>query len=60
MTEQGERLAAAEQRITVNSDAQSARRGAYPASRPRLEVGDQTLLANITEVARVSTGADRC
>ncbi|MDX7704725.1 phage tail tip protein J-related protein [Aeromonas caviae] len=59
VTEQGERLAAAEQRITVNSDAQSALAERVSGLKAELEGGDQTLLANITEVARVSTEADQ-
>ncbi|MCY9821144.1 phage tail tip protein J-related protein [Aeromonas media] len=59
VTEQGERLAAAEQRITVNSDAQSALAERVSGLKAELEADDQTLLANITEVARVSTEADQ-
>ncbi len=59
VTEQGERLAAAEQRITVNSDAQSALAERVSGLKTELEADDQTLLANITEVARVSTEADQ-
>lgn len=59
VTEQGERLAAAEQRITVNSNAQSALAERVSGLKAELEADDQTLLANITEVARVSTEADQ-
>ena len=59
VTEQGERLAAAEQRITVNSDAQSALAERVSGLKAELEADDQTMLANITEVARVSTEADQ-
>ncbi|MGU5713971.1 phage tail tip protein J-related protein [Aeromonas taiwanensis] len=59
VTEQGERLAVAEQRITVNSDAQSALAERVSGLKAELEADDQTLLANITEVARVSTEADQ-
>ncbi|EOI3364147.1 hypothetical protein ACMSJT_004074 [Aeromonas hydrophila] len=59
VTEQGERLAAAEQRITVNSDAHSALAERVSGLKAELEGDDQTLLANITEVARVSVEADK-
>ena len=59
VTAQGERLAAAEQRITVNSDAQSALAERVSGLKAELEAEDRTLLANITEVARVSTEADQ-
>ncbi|WP_412706064.1 Fibronectin type III protein [Aeromonas rivipollensis] len=59
VTEQGERLAAAEQRITVNSDAQSALAERVSGLKAELEADDQTLLANISEVARLSTEADQ-
>ena len=59
VTEQGERLAAAEQRIIVNSDAQSALAQSVSGLKAELEAEDQTLQANITEVARVSTEADQ-
>ncbi|WP_050498215.1 phage tail tip protein J-related protein [Aeromonas caviae] len=59
VTAQGERLAAAEQRITANSDAQSALAERVDGLKAELEGDDQTLLANITEVARVSVEADK-
>ncbi|MGU5686874.1 phage tail tip protein J-related protein [Aeromonas caviae] len=59
VTEQGERLAAAEQQIIVNSDAQSALAERVSGLKAELEAEDQTLQANITEVARVSTEADQ-
>ncbi|MFQ2255806.1 hypothetical protein ACK33C_22565, partial [Aeromonas hydrophila] len=59
VTEQGERLAAAERKITANSDATSALAESVSGLKAELEADDQTLLANITEVARVSTEADK-
>ncbi|MBV7439068.1 DUF1983 domain-containing protein [Aeromonas sp. sif2416] len=59
VTEQGERLAAAEQKIIANSDATSAMAERVSGLKAELEGDDKTLLANITEVARVSTEADK-
>ncbi|WP_324027056.1 phage tail tip protein J-related protein, partial [Aeromonas caviae] len=59
VTAQGERLAAAEQKITANSNATSALAESVSGLKAELEADDQTLLANITEVARVSTEADK-
>ncbi|WP_324030970.1 phage tail tip protein J-related protein [Aeromonas caviae] len=59
VTAQGERLAAAEDKITANSDAHSALAEHVSGLKAELEGDDQTLLANITEVARVSTEADQ-
>ncbi len=59
VTAQGERLAAAEDKITANSDAHSALAERVSGLKAELEGDGQTLLANITEVARVSTEADQ-
>ncbi len=59
VTAQGERLAAAEDKITANSDAHSALAERVSGLKAELEGDDQTLLANITEVARVSVEADK-
>ncbi|GJA64107.1 hypothetical protein KAM351_27180 [Aeromonas caviae] len=59
VTAQGERLAAAEQKITANSDAHSALAEQVSGLKAELEQDDQTLLANITEVARVSAETDQ-
>lgn len=59
VTAQGERLAAAEDKITANSDAHSALAERVSGLKAELEGDDQALLANITEVARVSIEADQ-
>ncbi|MGE6233468.1 phage tail tip protein J-related protein [Aeromonas media] len=59
VTAQGERLAAAEDKITANSDAHSALAEHVSGLKAELEGDDQALLANITEVARVSIEADQ-
>ncbi|MFQ2808098.1 phage tail tip protein [Aeromonas caviae] len=59
VTAQGERLTAAEDKITANSDAHSALAERVSGLKAELEGDGQTLLANITEVARVSTEADQ-
>ncbi|AHX60529.1 phage tail tip protein J-related protein [Aeromonas media] len=59
VTAQGERLAAAEDKITANSDAHSALAEHVSGLKAELAGDDQALLANITEVARVSIEADQ-
>ena len=59
VTAQGERLAVAEQRITANSDANSAMAAQVSGLKAQLEQDDKTLQANITDVARVSADADQ-
>ncbi|HGY1052582.1 TPA: DUF1983 domain-containing protein [Aeromonas salmonicida subsp. pectinolytica] len=59
VTAQGERLAAAEDKITATSDATSALAERVSGLKAELEDDDKTLLANITEVSRVSVEADK-
>ncbi len=59
VTAQGERLAAAEDKITATSDAASALAERVSGLKAELEDDDKTLLANITEVSRVSVEADK-